>query len=87
MYLIPYNSKPESEPEVSETVEPERILQLVLFGILHWVLAIMLLQDLATRKRVLGVRKWPWAVAIVFITFLGSLIYLLCHPKIFIEGD
>ncbi len=64
-------------------MEPERILALVLFGILHLVLAIMLLQDLMERKRVLGGRKWPWVMAIIFVTFLGSLVYLLCHPQIF----
>ena len=68
-------------------MEIERILQLALFGILHWVLAIMLLQDLAARKRVLGGRKWPWAVVIVFFTFLGSLLYLVCHPRIFINSE
>jgi len=67
-------------------MEMDRILQLVLFGILHWVLAIMLLQDLSNRKGVLGGRKWPWVVVIVFVTFLGSLFYLLCHPRIFIES-
>ena len=66
-------------------METEWILRLVLFVILHWVLAIMLLQDLATRTRVLGGRKWLWAVLIVFVTFLGSLLYLLCHPQIFRE--
>jgi len=68
-------------------MELEWILALVLFCILHLVLAMMLLQDLADRKRVLGGRKWPWAVAIVFVTFLGSLLYLLCHPKIFYDSD
>ena len=68
-------------------MEPEQIIALVLLGILHWALAIMLLHDLAERKRVLGKRKWPWAVAIVFVTFLGSLVYLLCHPKIFYGSD
>lgn len=68
-------------------MELEWILRLVLFGILHWVLAIMLLQDLASRQRVLGGRKAPWAIAIVLITFLGSLLYLLCHPQIFRESD
>jgi len=67
-------------------MELERILQLVLFGVLHWVLAIMLLQDLASRKRVLGGRKWPWAVVILLVTFFGSVLYLLCHPRIFIES-
>ena len=68
-------------------MELERILALVLFCILHLVLAVMLLQDLANRERVLGGRKAPWAIAIIFITFLGSLLYLLCHPKIFYDSD
>ena len=63
------------------------ILRLVLFGVMHWVLAIMMLQDLMTRKRVLGGRKWPWAIAILLLTFLGSVVYLLCHPRILIGGD
>ncbi len=65
----------------------EWILRLVLLGILHWVLAVMLLHDLASRRRVLGGRKAPWAIAIVLATFLGSLLYLLCHPQIFREED
>ena len=68
-------------------MEPERIIALVLFGILHWVLAIMLLNDLAEREKVLWGRKWIWGVAIVAVTFIGSLLYLLCHPKIFYDSD
>lgn len=68
-------------------MELERIIAIVLFCLLHWVLAIMLLHDLAERKCVLGGRKWPWAIAIIFVTFLGSLAYLICHPKIFYESD
>jgi hypothetical protein len=68
-------------------MEVERILALVLFCVLHLVLAMMLLQDLANRKRVLGGRKAPWAIAIIFVTFLGSLLYLLCHPKIFYDNN
>ncbi len=64
-------------------MELERILALVLISILHWVLAIMLLHDLATRKKVLGGKKAPWVMAIVLITFFGSLLYLLCHPGVF----
>lgn len=68
-------------------MEPTNIVALVLFGILHWILAMMLLQDLTHRKHVLGGRKAPWAAAIILITFVGSLIYLLCHPKIFYDRD
>ena len=68
-------------------MELEWILALVLFYILHLVLAMMLLHDLAGRKQVLGGRKAPWVIAIIFVTFLGSLLYLLCHPKIFYDSD
>jgi len=68
-------------------VELEQILALIVFSLMHWVLALMLLEDLGDRKRVLGGRKWPWAIAIIFVTFLGSLVYLLCHPKIFYGSD
>ncbi len=68
-------------------MELEQIIALVLFGIMHWVLAIMLLHDLASRKQVLGRRKAPWAVTIVLLTFLGSVLYLLCHPKIFYSSE
>ena len=37
-------------------VDPELYVKLVLLGILHWVLAVILLYDLADRKRVLGGR-------------------------------
>ena len=66
-------------------MDVERILGLAVFGVLHWVLAAMLLQDLASRKRVLGGHKGPWALAIIIVTFLGSLAYLLCHPGIFYD--
>ncbi|HUU08492.1 MAG TPA: PLDc N-terminal domain-containing protein [Dehalococcoidales bacterium] len=58
-------------------------LALLLFCILHIVLALMLLQDLARRNKVLGGHKAPWAILIIFITFIGSLLYLVCHPQIF----
>lgn len=68
-------------------MELEFILRLVLLGITHWLLAIMMLQDIAARRRVLGGRKWPWVIVILFITVLGSVLYLLCHPDIFFGGD
>jgi len=68
-------------------MELEWILALVLFCILHLVLAMMLLHDLANRKQVLGGHKAPWAIVILFVTFIGSLLYLLSHPKIFYSSD
>ena len=75
------------EFQSGKIMEIEQILALILCSILHLVLAGMLLLDLANRKRVLGGRKAPWAVAILFVTFAGSLLYLLCHPKIFYSRD
>ncbi len=68
-------------------MELDWILRLILFAVMHWILAIMMLQDLASRERVLGGRKWPWALIILLVTFLGSLLYLVCHPRIIIGGD
>ena len=60
----------------------EWILELVLFSILHWILAGIVLNDIATRKHVLGGHKAPWVVVVILVTFVGSLLYLLCHPQI-----
>jgi hypothetical protein len=68
-------------------MELDWILRLILFVVMHWILAAMMLHDLAYRKRVLGGRKWPWAVIILLVTFLGSLLYLMCHPRIIIGDD
>ena len=60
----------------------EWILRIVLFGIVHWILAGVMLQDLASRQRVFGGRKPPWAIVILIIPCFGSLLYLLFHPQI-----
>lgn len=60
----------------------EWVLRIVLFGIVHWILAGILLQDLASREKVFGGRKAPWAIMIIFIPCFGSLIYLVFHPDI-----
>jgi len=63
------------------------ILRIVLFGIVHWVLAGILLQDLASRQKVFGGHKGPWAIAILIIPAFGSLLYLLFHPQILAPHD
>ncbi len=68
-------------------MDPEWILRVVLIGITHWLLAGLLLHDLAYRKKVVGGKKWVWAVIIMFITFVGSLLYLLFHPQVLYPED
>lgn len=68
-------------------MELTRILAIVLLSILHLVLAGMLLDDIARRKRILGRRKAPWVIMILLVVFVGALIYLLCHPGVFYGAD
>ena len=63
------------------------LLKIAILGVMHWVLALMMLQDLAYRNRVLGGKKAIWAVLIIFFLIIGSLLYLLCHPQIFFGED
>jgi hypothetical protein len=58
------------------------IIRVVLFSIVHWVLAIIMLNDLASRKKVFGGHKAPWAIIVLAIPCFGSLIYLLFHPQV-----
>ena len=63
------------------------ILRIVLFGIAHWILAGILLQDLAARKKVFSGHKAPWAILILIIPSFGSILYLLFHPQILAPHD
>jgi hypothetical protein len=64
-------------------MDAEWILRIVLFGIAHWILALVLLRDLANREKVFGKHKPPWAILILFVPGFGSILYLLFHPQIF----
>ncbi len=57
-------------------------LRVAIFGITHWILAGLMLQDLASRPAVFGRHKKPWAIVIIFIPCFGSLAYLAFHPQI-----
>lgn len=67
-------------------METEWILRIVLVGIIHWLLVALVLPDVVARPRIVGGRKAPWVLAIVFLTCFGSLIYLMFHPQIAIQG-
>lgn len=63
------------------------IIRVVLFSIVHWVLAGFMLNDLSSRKKVFGGRKAPWVIAVLFIPCLGSIFYIMFHPRIFNPDD
>ncbi|OGO01412.1 MAG: hypothetical protein A2Y90_01755 [Chloroflexi bacterium RBG_13_52_12] len=58
------------------------IIRIILFSIVHWILAGVMLNDLASRQKVFGRRKVVWAILILIIPNLGSLLYLVFHPQI-----
>ena len=59
----------------------EWIVRIVLFGIFHWILAGIALEDLAFREKVFGGHKPPWVIVILIIPCFGTLFYLLFHPQ------
>jgi len=58
----------------------------MLMSMLHWILALMLINDIKNRKDVFGGWKLPWIVLIAAVAFFGSLLYLIFHPKIFYDS-
>ena len=68
-------------------METDWILRFVFLGIAHWALAGLMLDDLAKREKVLGGRKMLWGILIIFVTCVGSIVYLLFHPQILAPRD
>lgn len=57
-----------------------RILVLAVgLGVIHWAVVPMVLERLFSRPKVIGSRAL-WGLAIVCLTCVGSLAYLLVHP-------
>ena len=48
-------------------------------GVIHWAVVPMVLERLFSRPKVFGSRA-VWGLAIVSLTCVGSLAYLLVHP-------
>ena len=63
------------------------ILKIVALALIHWMLVPVALKALIERKRVFGGKKAPWALAIIFMTCVGSLIYLIFHPTFDMETE
>ncbi len=68
-------------------MNPEWVIRIILFGIVHWILAGILLNDLASRQKVFGGHKPPWVIVVLIIPCFGSMLYLLFHPQIFYPDD
>jgi len=58
------------------------IAKIVLLGLIHWMLVPLALKSLLARDRVIGGRKAPWALTIVLMACVGSLLYLIFHPQL-----
>jgi hypothetical protein len=71
-------------------MEREAVVRIVVLavglGIIHWTVVPLALERLFSRPKVLGSRAL-WGVAIVSLTCLGSLAYLLVHPDVENETD
>ena len=64
-------------------MERDALVRIIAFavglGIIHWAVVPMVLERLFTRPKVVGSRAL-WGIAIVTLTCVGSLAYLLVHP-------
>ncbi len=49
--------------------------------IINYILVIAALVDLFRRERVLGDRKWIWALVILFIQYIGPIVYFVIGRK------
>lgn len=64
-------------------MDSEWLIRIVIFGIIHWILAGFFLNDISLRRKVFGRRKAPWVIIILLVPCFGSILYLLFHPQIF----
>jgi uncharacterized membrane protein YwzB len=65
------------------TMEREAVVRIIVLavglGVVHWAFVPMVLERLFSRPKVAGSRAL-WGLAIVSLTCVGSLVYLLVHP-------
>ena len=70
-------------------MESEALIRVIVFsvglGLIHWAMVPVTLERLFSRPKVVG-SKALWAVAIVCLTCVGSLAYLLMHLDAEVES-
>lgn len=57
------------------------IVLLVPVAVIQIGLLVIALRDLIRRRQVVGGNKWIWALVIIFVNFIGPIIYLLAGRK------
>jgi len=67
-------------------VSVEWVVELIFLCIVHWILAGIVVNDIAKRKHVKGNHKAPWVIVVLLLTFFGSLLYIMFHPQM-VNGD
>jgi hypothetical protein len=82
-YARPTIIVPEDVDVRRQTMEREALVRILVLavglGVIHWAVVPMVLERLFSRPKVLGSRML-WGLAIVSLTCVGSLAYLLVHP-------
>ena len=68
-------------------ISPDWIIRVILFGIVHWLLASFILYDISSRDKVFGNRKAPWVIVTLLIPCFGSILYLLFNPQVLNPDD
>jgi len=59
----------------------ENLLLLLPLFLVNLALVVVALVDLVKRKQVAGGNKWLWGAIVVFIQYLGPLVYLVFGRK------
>ncbi len=60
------------------------VIKILAIALVHWILAPIALRKLTEEKTVIGGRKTPWALAVIFLTCIGPLMFLilnLCYSR------
>jgi hypothetical protein len=62
------------------SVDTIRLLLIILLGFIHWSLVMLLIDDVKKENKL-------WIVFVFFVTVVGSVMYIITHPRIFIGKE